>query len=133
MKRIREVLMRSVSVKILYLLIIALVCFFLGRSTGNVEEVEKIVEVEKAVNCEPVEKIVEVEKIIEIPASCDKEKRIIGLYDDVLTLDNEAFNLLGSALDNPFDSYKVDRVVKRVEKIAAEKQAKMMEIMFLDN
>ena len=135
--KIKENLTKDFNLKVWHLLLVIVVCFGIGKSIGNTKfvDVEKTIEVVKEVpvNCETieVEKIVEVERVIE--SGCSKEKKIIGLYDDILDLDNEAFNLLGSAMANPFDTHYIDKVTVRVEKIAAEKQMKMIEILSLDN
>ena len=105
--------------------LIALVgLFVLAILTPDKEIVyeEKIVEIEK---------IVEVEKIIEIPAICDKEQKIIKLYDDILTLDNEVFGLTATVFENIFDIANTEKVTEQINIIAAEKELKLLELYFL--
>ena len=65
--------------------------------------------------------------------NCETEKEIIKLYKEVLELDNEAFLLVGSALEDPFNSYAMDKVTEQVSEIAVEKNLKLLEISTIDN
>lgn len=64
--------------------------------------------------------------------NCKTEKEVIGLYKEVLKLDNEAFILTGNALQDPFNSYAMSKATERVNEIVVEKNLKLSEIVTLE-